>query len=166
MAVEVLTHVYTSQAEIERLFSVEGIESVTSDLFGDNRATFWTEIIEYATDYVNGFLWLYHEEADLADSRWVRSRTTVVGAYLVSQRRGQTALFQDLFDLTTDELERVNETRPVPRLATRSDFSPAMSNIVIDDRFRVAKIRVHSTISTGGVSSKQNLSPVFPFEWL
>ena len=76
-------------------------------------------------------------------------------------------MFEDRMQEVIVLLEEITRhDRIIPRLPTRADLTPAMSNLHIDDRFRTHKIRVHPTISTGGTSGKQDLSPRFPFEWL
>ena len=168
MAVEVLTKTYVTQEEIERIsYGSLGIELITDDIVGNEKDEWWREITEEATDYINQFCELRYAPEDLVDSRWVRSRATWVAAYFISQRRGNSPIFVDKFDEITDELQRVADGRIIiPRLPTREDFTPAMSNLVVHDWFQIHKLRVHPSISTGGTSSRQDLAPIFPWEWL
>jgi hypothetical protein len=167
MAVETLSQVYTTQAEIERIYSNLASSLQIDDVDIDEVSDFWTELTEDATDIINQYAESYYDPTDMVNSRWVRTRASWVGCYLLSQRRGNPSLFADRFEIIIDELQRVYRgDLIIPRLPTREDMTPAMSNVVIDDRFRVHKIRVHPTISTGGTSGKQDLSPRFPFEWL
>ena len=86
---------------------------------------------------------------------------------LQCEDRRKAALFIEKYDETIKLLEEVYKfNRIIPRIPTREDLTPAMSNMHVDDRFRVHKLRVHPTISTGGTYGKQDLSPRFPFEWL
>ena len=176
MAVETLTHVYTSQGEIERIaFGETGSPIAVNDIAAGESiedraievAIFWVEITEEASDFINEFAEMRYSPVDLVDSRWVRSRAAWIGAYLLSQRRGNPALFLDRFDEITDELQRVADGRIlIPRLPTRENFAPSMSNLVIHDYFNVHKIRVHPSISVGGAGANQDISPVYPWEWL
>ena len=159
---------YTSQGEIERLFSQQGAASNVDDYMSDEtppssdvvfQAAVWDDVCCAATDEANLYLINFHEPADLYGSRWVRTRTTWIACYYLSMRRGNPGYFKTLYEHAIDDFGKINESRPVPRLALNSSFTPALSNIRIDDRFLVAKERVEPTISTGGTSSRQHLDP-------
>lgn len=165
--VESLTYEYTTRAEMDRIFSASGVSLRIDDLSDPDDVTIFTEIIGEATEMVNYYCSLNYEEIDLNDSFMVRRWATWIACYLLSQRRGNPAVFSDKYEEVLAMMEEVsNFTRIIPRLPTREDLTPAMSNLHIDDRFRTHKIRVHPTISTGGTYGKQDLSPRFPFEWL
>lgn len=169
MAVETLAQIYTTQAEVERIaYGSQGSTLITEDVTaGEEQTTLWTEVTEEASDFINEFASLRYDPSDLVDSRWVRSRASWVAAYFISQRRGNPALFVNRFDEITDELQRVaNGQIIIPRLPTREDFTPAMSNVIIHDYFNIHKIRVHPSISTGGGGKNQDLSPIYPWGWL
>jgi hypothetical protein len=167
MALEVLPYIYTDQDAIERLYSENGVSLSLDDLTGAEQTTFWTEITSEATDVVNQYAELYYAPIDINDSSWVQRRATWIAAYFLSQRRGNPAIFGDRYDEIIEELKAVYRGELlIPRMPTREDMTPAMSNLIVDDRFRVHKLRVHPTISTGGVSSRQDMSPRFPWEWL
>lgn len=167
MAVETLASIYTSEEEVTRLFSSLGIELRLDDLMGSDLATYWTEVTCDATDKVNEYCEIYYEPTDMVNNRWVRTRATWICAYLVSQRRGNPAQFFTRYEEIIGELLAVLEGRLlIPRLPTRADFTPAMSNQVVDDRFALHKLRTYQTISTGGISSRQDLSTWVPYEWL
>ena len=158
---------YTTQAAVERYYSIRGATLQTDDLLGSNLTDFWIEILAYASDIINTYLSRYHSDADLATSRWVNMRTTIIACYVISQRRGNPHLFQTAFDEVIEELKLINEFRPVPRLPISADFSPVMSNVIVDDRFGIKKLRVHTVISTGGATTtKQDMSFLLNFLWL
>jgi hypothetical protein len=168
---------YTSQAEIERMWSLRAAALHVSDYDSEEtapvgdiafRAAVWDDILCAATDEVNFYLLKFHEASDLYSSRWVRTRATWIGCYLLSLRRGDPGYFKTLYDQAIAQLERINESNTVPRLTLNQNFTPALSNIRIDDRFRVAKERVEPTISTGGTSGRQDLDPdlvIEPFNY-
>jgi hypothetical protein len=167
MAVETLPYIYTDQTTIERLYSDTGVTLVIDDMSSGEKALFWTEVTSEASDVVNQYAEMYYAPIDLNTSSWVQRRTTWIAAYLISQRRGNPAIFGDRYDEIIEELKAVYRGELlIPRMPTREDMTPAMSNLIVDDRFRVHKLRVHPTISTGGVSSRQDMSPRFPWEWL
>ena len=168
MAVEVLTYTYTTKDEIERIaYGNQNSILRVDDLSVSEQTTLWTEITEEATLYIEQFAMMYYFPEDLANSRWVRSRAAWVGAYFLSQRRGDPAMFVNRFDEITDELQRVAYGDIIiPNLATREDMTPSVSNLIVHDWFGVSKLRVHSMISTGGASGRQDTSPEYPWGWL
>ena len=165
VSVSSLSYAYTSEAEIKRVLSTSGFDLRTDDLANTLEAV--TDIVEEATDLVNFYCGLNYAESDLETSPLVRRWSTVIACYLLSQRRGNAAIFSDRMGEVLALLEEVSKhDRIIPRIPTRENLTPAMSNVHIDDKFRTHKIRVHPTISTGGTYGQQDLSPRFPFEWL
>lgn len=152
---ETLAYTYTSRNEMNRIFSAVAIENRLEDLIDDAQTVL--EIIEEATDWINQYCSMLYEESDLNNSRWVRSRCTWYACYLLSQRAGYPALFTDRIEKIESDLKDVfTQQVPIPRLPYRSNMAPAMSNVIVDDRFAVAKIRVHQPISPGGTSGRQD----------
>lgn len=166
--VESLAFTYTSREEIVRIFGNNGVNLRGDDLRNaSGEAAMMGEIIGESTEMINFYCGMNYDEIDLSDSYLVRRWATWIACHLLSQRRGNPAMFVDKYEETLRLLEEVYKfNRIIPRLPTREDLTPAMSNLHIDDRFRTHKIRVHPTISTGGTYGKQDLSPRFPFEWL
>lgn len=157
MPVETLTYVYTSRAEMSRIASQAGIEGRLEDLIDDDQALL--EIMEEATDWVNQYVAMIYNESDLANSRWVRSRATWYACYLLTQRLGNPPLFADRIDQYTEDLKSAMAQRiQIPRLPVRSGMVPAMSNVIVDDRYNIHKLRVHQSISPGGTSGRQDPS--------
>lgn len=160
MAVETLSFVYTSITEIEKIYSSAGADFASDDFTGADLTQLQLEIVEDATDYINQYVLGRYRATDLADSRWVRTRASWIGAYFLSQRRGNPAPepFFSRKEEIEEELIKVRDQKiMIPRLSNKSDFTPALSNYKIDHRFRKAKIRVQQRTSTGGTSSRQDL---------
>ena len=164
--VESLAYTYTSELEMQRLFSVEGITYRIDDV--EDPTLTIEDIIGESTEIINFYVNTFYEELDLSNSYLVRRWATWIACYLLSQRRGNSSQFESKYTEILEFLDAISQgNRIIPRLASREDFTPAMSNLHVDDRFKVHKLRVHPTISTGGSSGKtQDLSPRFPFEWL
>ena len=158
MAVETLAYRYTSRAEMQRVLGASGIDLRSDDLGGSEDSTMIDEVTGEATEMINFYAGLNYDEKDLETSFIVRRWATWIACYLLSQRRGNPSLFSDKYEETIALLEEVYKfNRIIPRLPTREDLTPAMSNVHIDDRFRTHKIRVHPTISTGGTYGKHCL---------
>lgn len=157
--VEVLTNVYTSEAEIVNVLSQLGLDFTLDDLVEPTLTQAKLEFIEDATDLINQFAALRYLEADMVNSRWVRSRASWLAAYLFTQRRGNPApgSVADRHERIMDELRDVREENiDIPRLATRGNFVPSISNYKIDDRFTKRKVRVETEISSGGTYPEQD----------
>lgn len=158
--VETLTYKYTTQAEMERAFSTAAVTARTDD---GVLADLLDDCINEATDEINFHCERWYEPSDMVNNLWVRRTATWLACYYLSQRMGNPAQFETHIEEIKLRLEHIySGHKQIPRLATRDDMTPAMSNLRVDDRFRVEKIRVQPTISTGGSYSKQDKDPVFP----
>lgn len=162
-----LQFLYTTQAEIRRLYGQLGQQNIVQDLNSTDLQAMWTELCSDASDIVNQYCLVFYNASDLANSRWVRVRTTWIAAYLLSQRRGNPALFGVRYEQIIEELLMVlNGEIQIPGLPTRNDFTPAMSNLNVDDRFHTMKLQVSPFISTGGSYPNQHAFSNWPWEWL
>lgn len=152
MPIETLTYLYTTNAEIERLYSVLGVQDRADDDYdGSAEDDVMDDLCAWATDTVNLYVSERYDPQYLANNLWVRQAATVIAAWMLSQRRANPAQFTDWYDKIIELLEKIAAgTLDIPRMPARADSLPAMSNYVIQDWSRVAKIRVEDTISTGG----------------
>jgi len=89
-------NLFTSLSEIQRVFSVEGVDNHSEDSFGDS--TIINEIIYRATETVLQFLRGRFSESDMKDSYWVRMKATYIACYYLSIRQGNPALYGDLYN--------------------------------------------------------------------
>lgn len=159
MTIETLSYEYTSQAEIERLYGKKGVQSMLVDVSGDDVAAIWNELVADGTQTIDAYAAQIYNQADLATSRWVRTRATWIAAFRLSQRKGNNDLFAQRYDQIIEELEKVMTLQLViPNLPYSADMSPAMSNITVDPRYNIRKLRVQPEISTGGVSDRQDVA--------
>lgn len=164
MVVETLTYTYTTRTEIERLYSSVAVGQQTADVSGTNQdALVWSDIVGDVTTLIDSYCSIYYNPASLETSRWVRTRAQWIGAWILSQRRGNTERFAKRVELFMEELERVREgILQIPNLPTREDFTPAMSNVYVDAWAGTRKIKVQPVVSTGGNSGRQDISW---FQW-
>lgn len=159
MTLEVIANPLTTQAKMEGLFSSIGIELRGDD---DGDRIIESDVIQDAIDYASDTVFMYtldwYADTSLATSTWVQRRATIIACWYFSQRRGNPANFQSLYDITIQELEKVQTGKlRIPRLPWRSDLSGGVSNFRVDDRYVVRKTRLERLISTGGRSSKQDV---------
>ena len=159
MTIETLTYTYTTQAEIERLYGKKGVAQLLVDLTGTDIASMWEEIIADSTTLIDSYAAQVYDPSDLSTSRWVRTRATRIGAFRLSQRKGNNDLFAQRYEEIIEELQKVKELLlMIPNIPMSADMSPAMSNVQVDPRFQIKKIRVQPEISTGGSSNRQDLA--------
>lgn len=150
---ETLAYLYSSESEINRRMSVPMTDDYAEDdpyAAVTNPDTNLADAIAMATDEVNIYCLYWYEEADLANSSWIRNLATWIACYHLTQRKGEPAKFENQYDKAIAFLERVRSGElQVPRLPQRADLSPCHSNYVIDSRFTKAQSRVQRETSTG-----------------
>ena len=156
--VESLPTLLTSQAEMERL---SGAEAILTRLDDDEDDVVDTDSINdimlEATDEVLMFCESRYNTSDLIQNRWVRRAATTIAVHLLSQRMGNSDQYSTAFSRIEDRLKSIVEGRfSIPRLTTAQDERPAMSNLVIDDRYARAKIREQTDISEGTTDGSQD----------
>jgi len=152
---------YTSKSEMSSIWGSLGVTLHADDdddgVNDSNEEALIDDVVLDATDEANNFLLHHYTDVVLAASKWVRRRTSWIGCHLLSRRRGNGPTFTDEFDRIIDEFTASMEERLwIPRLTPRDDFSPAMSNLDIDYRYRRRKIRVIRLTSTGGTDQFQD----------
>ncbi len=156
----------TSKEEVTRLLSLRGVQAWSDDLSVSDAEEFMLECVYDATETVLQYVELMYDAEDLASSYWVRRRATYIAAYNYTKRRGDPGLYGEDYQRAISELELVTEgLLQIPGLARSSGMAAVMQNIVVDQRFLHAKIRVRPTISTD-LSGKEFLTTAYPYEWL
>lgn len=158
---------YVTLRDVQHRFSEAGITLRLDDVPADRLAEVFEQVAGDVEDLIDQYCQHFYLDEDLVNSPWVRRRASWLFCYFLSMRRGNAAIFQARYNEIVDELERVgNGTLLIPGLPRRADMTPALSNVVVDERFYISKVRVQPSISTGGTSGRQALSPVIPYEWL
>lgn len=157
--VATLTYLYTTQAKVEDLVSLLAANLRLDDLTDPvKKASMWTDILHWVTDLINQHCEGRYEYADLATSNWVERRARVLAAHELCLRRYNQSPYMTQYNLIMEELESILDgTKPVPGLPLRSDMTPSMSNIRLDERFIVSRQRVQPTTSAGGTDGHQFL---------
>lgn len=164
---ETLVYLYTSQKEIERIWSPKAAAVRLDDSrTGNTDVNLWNDIIFEATDTVNLYLQPFYNDIDLQNNLWVRRCASYIGCYLLSLHRGNPPQFKVQYERMVELLEKVQDGRmQIPRLPTNYDYTPGMSNYAIDDYYNINKVRVEPTISTGGTGGNQDIDRILPNNW-
>ena len=159
MAIETLPYALTTTAEMKRLWGATGFNLRASDqpFPGGPLTTEETaavqDCIDEASDECFARIGMWHDINVEATSNnlWLRRRATTIACHFLSERRGNPANFTDKYERALADLDKVmSGGLVIPRLPFKADLAPGMSNISIDDRFVVKKIRVAEQTSTGG----------------
>lgn len=174
MPTTTLTNTYTTEDEMDRLFSVQGVDLRTEDLDTNDRAQAIIDVIEDTTETFNSYLEAYYLDTDLKNSPWVRQRATYWACYLLSKRMDNAPNFADRRREILEELQQLAAGSAlsgglrIPRLATRGEHVPRMTNQHIDQWFHQQKLRTVSFISVGQSFTNQNIAHhiPYPFFWL
>jgi len=158
---------YTSQAEVYRM-----IGSFAGDLLlEDQQATSvtWDDMLEDIDETIQMYVHQHYDTSLLSSSNWVRRRATVLGANILSQRRGNNPLYLTRTERTYEELNMIRDGRMhIPGAIPRARFAPVVRNYTIQNRFFNHPMRIDTTKSTGATYSGQDtaLHPfIFSFGW-
>lgn len=159
---------YTTRQQVELLLSRYGAMTFADDnRDGIAEPDVWNMILGEASREVDLYLTRWYSPQDMKNNRWIKYITTWIAAYLLTLRRGNPGLFKGRYEMIISWLERIfTGIMQVPDLAWKEDLSPSLSNMVVDDRFQIAKVRVQPGVSTGGKSSRQHADPMQGWELL
>lgn len=148
---ETLTYTYTSEAEIQYVFSVFGTTR-RLDLNKDGVADIGVidQVVNIATDEINLYCESMYEPSDMSNNLWIRRQATYLACYHLSKLRGHPAQFEEIRDQITQWLEKIHEgSLQVPRLSRKYAAIPCVTNYVTDWRYRTTHDRVIPAVSTG-----------------
>ena len=153
----ITTYGFTDEAKIAGIYGQQGVDYILDDVSAPQDGYVLNQIIRDAEQTVIVRLPMF-APADLAGNDWVESRTTWIAAHLLSKRRGNEHYFEDLYDSALRELEAIatGEIAPPVEIPLRDNTYPAMSNIMINEKFNVTKVRVRSLDSVGGSKGFQH----------
>lgn len=89
---------FTSLEEIQRMFSIEGVNNHLEDYAEDpDLQDVIDEIIIRATETVLQYLRGRYVVSDMETSYWVRMKATFIACYYLSLRQGNPSLYQDQY---------------------------------------------------------------------
>ena len=161
MAKESQPLLYTTRAEIESILSGLGVDlMVDDDESGDIDASEEedvTEAIWEATDIINERASHFYDAEALETSSWVRRRASYLAAHILGRRRGNPSVYCEEVEEIRAELKRLGRGDLwIPRIQTRHEHRPTMSNLVVDRNYTKSKIRVDKQTSVGEDDSVQD----------
>lgn len=156
-------YLLTSQEEIERIWSQDGANLLADDdQDGNAEPLVWDDIIYEATDTVLMYTQKRYAAENLVSSPWAHRAASIIGAYFLSQRRGNPERFETAYQRIMELLEMVLSGKlRIPRVPLSSQQTPSMSTYVVDDRFSQRNIRTVPGLSVGNRTADQ-LPDLFP----
>lgn len=157
---------FTSQAEMEREFSVAGVSNRTNDFSGGDVTTLMNEIIVQATYESKAVLNQLFEDVDLAAHPWVRRRSTLIACYLLSIRRGNDSEYYNQYLDAIADFQDLIDGRYNIGLAVTGGCRAAMINVATDNRLSFAPIRVDTVSSTSSTQGVNFPKYYTPYVWM
>jgi hypothetical protein len=159
---------FTNEANIEALYSTNGYNNILDDLSAGDKTKIMSQIIYDAEQTIIVRLNRFYAPAELANSEWVKSRATWIAAHLLSKRRGNEYYFADLYEDALREVDAIatGELPPLPDIAQRDYTYPSMSNLIVDEYFISAKLRVRPHISVGDTYPNQDIAYSWIWGWM
>ena len=145
---------YTTQAKMERMFSVYGVLSFADhDVNGSNDTGVIDDCISWATEEINLYTWQRYTAATLATLSIVDRWATTLAVYKLTMLRGNPPpeslaeeckrIFEQLADVQSGKLT-------LPNAPVRSDLTPGFANLTIDRRYQRNTVRVTPSNSKPG----------------
>lgn len=122
---------FTSLSEIQRVFSIEGVDNHNEDVLGD--PTVIDELVYRATETVLQFLRGRFDQTDMAASYWVRMKATYIACYYLSIRQGNPALYGDMYNEAMLDLAQARDGLINPGLKTSARL--VVQTPMLDSRF-------------------------------
>jgi hypothetical protein len=163
-----LTYYFTSKEEIERTWSVDGVEDRRDDYdnASEERTKVMYEVIIRATMEVKGILNKLFADVNLVKNPWVREKATYIACYLLSVRRGNPSHYYNEYLDALDALRQLVEGEIYfEDLPVSTNSRVAMVNVSTDNRLPGMPIRVDPITSTDS-SSATFLKWYQPYIWI
>lgn len=174
MAPAALAYTYCTQDDVDAIVSALNRTSMMDDdESGTLDATeqgFVTKAINWATDRVNFFAAVRYAPSSLAQSWFINSLCSILATKWISMHRGNPPpeAIDELYDDAIRDLERIHAGWQVPIISPRMVIWPFISNVNVDEIYRLRKIRVEAPLSDKEpVDYIQNLDRIaeVTFEW-
>ena len=161
-----LSYYFTSESEMDRLFSESGVDTRINDLNSAQKSTSITELAARATEDVQSYLGALYDDQELSNSAWVRDRATVIACYKLSIRLGNDAQYYNQYLDALADLEAARDgLLLVPGAAQSTGTLAEFANVSTDMRFPFRPIRVDTLTSTVGLDQVDNPKLIFPYMW-
>lgn len=148
------TYLYCVAADVENILSVDGdtgrLDDDDSGSLSATESGYLTRAIQWATARVNLYLLGKYPAVDLAQSWIVNQYASIVAAYLVCSRRGNSApaSLKALYEETMEDLKQLRAGEiQLPDTAMRTAAWPAWSNVNVSVLYTIKRVRVQKPIS-------------------
>lgn len=136
---------YCTTAEVEGLFSQEGVTNFADD---DADAVRESGVVDACITWASAKIDFYcgrrYAPAQLALSHWVTGHAVTLATFRLMHRRGHgpSESMQAAYEAAIEELKMVMEGAVIPGALLRASRAPAMSNYRVVGGYRNADIRV------------------------
>ncbi len=163
------TYQYTSASRLRTRVSTTGVTLRTDDITVAHGASLVGDVIDRASDDVEGFVYFGYELAQLEINAWLNQRCTDIAVYYLCERRLNAIPkpVERAFDRANADLEKVRlGMMQIPGAARRKGAAPAMSNLRVAMRpfNHVVVERMRS--QTAGAEQHDGTNPNYDWtEW-
>lgn len=157
---------FTSQAEMEREFSVAGVSNRTADYSGSDKTTLINEIIVQATNEAKAVLNQLFDDSDLATHPWIRRRTTLIGCYFLSIRLGNDSEYYTQYLDAIADFQDLIDGKYNLGIAVTGGCRASMINVSSDNRYPFTPMRVDTLTSTSESQGADFPKYYVPYYWM
>ena len=141
----------TSEEEIKRVFSTDGVDNHLEDL--PDYEDHMNEVIDRATAKVLLYLRGIFSLDDMGSNPWVREKATYIACYLISIRSGNPSLYGQMYEECLIELTQVRAGQLNPGL--KRDYQVVMQTPMLDNRGYRPGLRTDPESSTEVTKAKK-----------
>ncbi len=160
---------YTSQTEVERLFSSLAVE-LRRDDFEDTDPEYdnvLEEVLLQAHYEVKSIINRVYSDANALLHPWIRKRATYIAAYFLSIRRGNDSqYFNEYFQALEDLEALVKGELFIDDLAANINSLVTYCNISSDNRYPFTPMRVDPISAVPDTVGVKFVHRYIPFSWL
>lgn len=149
---------YSTEAEIQRFFSQQGVDSFADhDQDGIRDDNVVTDCIDEGDELIKaGLQWYYDPDgAGVVASKMVNRWSMITATCLLCMRRGNNPpeslawQYDQIHNPETGYLARIRKgTYLLPGVSRKAGSAPSWSNLTVDRRYRREQIRVQKSISS------------------
>lgn len=161
-----LQYQYTNRSWMESLLSVEGVELRLDDDGDDSESATETAYLTYqginlGTSRVNLYAAQRYNQSELVNSFEAWNWATIAAVRWVCSRRCNPVP-ESVLELYQEAMEELKAVRAgelhLSDISPRDEWWPAWSNVTVDQRYWLRKIRVETPISESSKSYRQTIS--------
>jgi hypothetical protein len=149
---------FSSEAEVIRFMGENAVILITDDWDYTDKSPIWNDILDFVDDTIWQNIEQHYDPTTHLGNSYLRRRATILAAHLLSQRRGNPALYARLADEVKEEFNDIRRgNKRVPRGTPIGNLGPVVRNYTMQP-MRVLPMRVEKFKSTGDSYSNERIA--------